>query len=112
MLPARDAPTIREFCEQYDINSVQTVRDACQALKDEGLVASRQGLGFFVAALPLRRLGLVSLAERVHQARVDAEAGCGARSDAGDGADACPLRSRAGCDRRAYRCSARHLRHR
>lgn len=70
-------PTIREFCEQYDINSVQTVRDAYQALKDEGLVTSRQGVGFFVAALPLRRLGLVGLAERAHQARVDAERAAG-----------------------------------
>lgn len=70
-------PTIREFCEQYDINSVQTVRDAYHALKDEGLVTSRQGVGFFVAALPLRRLGLVGLSERAHQARVDAERAAG-----------------------------------
>lgn len=70
-------PTIREFCEQYDINSVQTVRDAYQALKDEGLVTSRQGVGFFVTALPLRRLGLVGLAERAHQARIDAERAAG-----------------------------------
>ena len=28
-------PTIREFCEEFGINSVQTVRDAYQALKDE-----------------------------------------------------------------------------
>ncbi len=70
-------PTIREFCEQYDINSVQTVRDAYQALKDEGLVTSRQGVGFFVAALPLRRLGLVGLAERAHQVRIDAERAAG-----------------------------------
>lgn len=70
-------PTIRELTEQYNINGVQTVRSAYEALIDEGLVVARQGSGYFVAALPLHRLGLIGLAERASQARVDAERAAG-----------------------------------
>ncbi|WP_426624433.1 GntR family transcriptional regulator [Leifsonia sp. McL0607] len=70
-------PTTRELSEQFGTNGVQTVRSAYEALIDEGLVVARQGKGYFVAALPLRRLGLLGLAERAREAREDAERAAG-----------------------------------
>lgn len=66
-------PTTRELSEQFGTNGVQTIRSAYEALIDEGLVTARHGAGYFVAALPLRRLGLHGLAERAREMRVDAE---------------------------------------
>ncbi len=55
-------PSEAELAEQFAASRV-TVRRALEALHEEGLVDSRQGLGWFVAADPLRqalgRLGTI-----------------------------------------------------
>ncbi|MGI8662579.1 MAG: GntR family transcriptional regulator [Acidimicrobiales bacterium] len=74
---ARLLPSEAELSGAYAASRV-TVRRALDVLRDEGLVASRQGYGWFVAADPLRqtlaRLGTIEaqLAEsgRVSQRRV------------------------------------------
>ena len=47
-------PSEAELSAGYDASRV-TVRRALEVLRDEGLVASRQGLGWFVAADPVRQ---------------------------------------------------------
>ncbi len=55
-------PSESELSGAYEVSRV-TVRKALELLRDEGLVDARQGLGWFVAAHPLRqtlaRLGTV-----------------------------------------------------
>ena len=55
-------PSEAELSAAYDASRV-TVRQALEALRDEGLVDARQGFGWFVAADPLRqslgRLGTI-----------------------------------------------------
>jgi GntR family transcriptional regulator len=47
-------PSEAELSATYQASRV-TVRKALEALRDEGLVDSRQGFGWFVAADPLRQ---------------------------------------------------------
>jgi GntR family transcriptional regulator len=60
--PARLLPSEAELSSLYDASRV-TVRRALELLRDEGLVDSRQGFGWFVAADPVRqslaRLGTI-----------------------------------------------------
>jgi GntR family transcriptional regulator len=68
-------PSESELSHDYDASRV-TVRRALEMLRDEGLVDSRQGFGWFVAADPVRqalgRLGTIEsqlTAEGVHSER-------------------------------------------
>ncbi|OWY60043.1 hypothetical protein B7486_71330, partial [cyanobacterium TDX16] len=58
----RVLPSESELSASYDASRV-TVRKALEVLRDEGLVSSRQGFGWFVAADPVRqslgRLGTI-----------------------------------------------------
>jgi len=60
--PGRLLPSESELSARYGASRV-TVRKALEALRDDGLVDSRQGFGWFVAAHPLRqslgRLGTI-----------------------------------------------------
>jgi GntR family transcriptional regulator len=60
--PGRLLPSEAELSREYGASRV-TVRRALEVLRDDGLVASRQGFGWFVAADPLRqslgRLGTI-----------------------------------------------------
>jgi len=60
--PSRLLPSEAELSGEYDASRV-TVRRALEVLRDEGLVDSRQGFGWFVAADPVRqslaRLGTI-----------------------------------------------------
>src|SRR5690606_11800210 len=60
--PGRLLPSESELSARYGASRV-TVRKALEALRDDGLVDSRQGFGWFVAAYPLRqslgRLGTI-----------------------------------------------------
>jgi GntR family transcriptional regulator len=60
--PGRLLPSEAELSRTYDASRV-TVRRALEVLRDEGLIDSRQGFGWFVAADPLRqslgRLGTI-----------------------------------------------------
>jgi GntR family transcriptional regulator len=47
-------PSEAELGEEFDASRV-TIRRALEVLRDEGLVAARQGFGWFVAAAPLRQ---------------------------------------------------------
>jgi GntR family transcriptional regulator len=61
---ARLLPSESELSEQYAASRV-TVRRALEVLRDEGLVDSRQGFGWFVATDPLRQtLGRLGTIER------------------------------------------------
>jgi len=55
-------PSEAELCSRYDVSRV-TVRRALDLLREEGLIESRQGFGWFVAVDPLRqqlaRLGTI-----------------------------------------------------
>jgi len=59
---ARVLPSESDLSAEYDASRV-TVRKALEVLRDEGLVASRQGFGWFVAGDPVRqslgRLGTI-----------------------------------------------------
>ena len=60
--PGRLLPSEAELSREYGASRV-TVRRALEVLRDDGLVASRQGFGWFVAADPVRqslgRLGTI-----------------------------------------------------
>lgn len=62
LAPGGLLPSEAELCSRYDVSRV-TVRRALDLLRDEGLVDSRQGFGWFVAVNPLRqqlaRLGTI-----------------------------------------------------
>ena len=47
-------PSESELSKAYDASRV-TVRKALEALRDDGLIDSRQGFGWFVAAVPVRQ---------------------------------------------------------
>lgn len=52
--PGRVLPSEAELGDEFDASRV-TVRRALEVLRDQGLVAARQGFGWFVAAEPLRQ---------------------------------------------------------
>ncbi len=61
-------PSEAELCGEFDVSRV-TVRRALEALRDEGLVTSRQGAGWFVAVDPVRQpLGRVTTVESALEA--------------------------------------------
>jgi len=52
--PGRVLPSEADLSQEFDASRV-TVRKALEVLRDEGLVAARQGFGWFVAGAPLRQ---------------------------------------------------------
>lgn len=52
--PGRVLPSESELSAQFDASRV-TVRRALETLRDDGLIAARQGFGWFVATEPLRQ---------------------------------------------------------
>jgi GntR family transcriptional regulator len=61
-------PSEAELCTEFGVSRV-TVRRALEALRDEGLVTSRRGAGWFVAVDPVRQpLGRVTTVESALEA--------------------------------------------
>ncbi len=52
--PGRLLPSEAELSAEYDASRV-TIRRALETLRDDGLIAARQGFGWFVASKPLRQ---------------------------------------------------------
>jgi GntR family transcriptional regulator len=72
--PGRVLPSEAELSAQFDASRV-TIRRALETLRDDGLIAARQGFGWFVASKPLRQtLGqLATIEGQLGQSGIDTE---------------------------------------